>query len=176
MEIKEALKYLQENQERKAGSRYIRIKDIAIQAIKESIQIHETHFLPPEEALFKKVEEALGFKLYVWQKAYILFGYYRRSGETTAKCIRELLVDSAPPIDFSTRPKNAKEDCYRRQFREIQNKLIHAGIPTRTVFWCISDKKRFERNQPQAIAHNGKNVTYSFLDESMQPITPSFKV
>jgi len=28
--------------------------------------------------------------------------------------------------------------------KEIQEKLVSAGIPTRTVFWSIADKKKYD--------------------------------
>ena len=42
----------------------------------------------PEEEFLKKVEAALGFKLFIWQKAFIVTGAFRQYGATTAEILR----------------------------------------------------------------------------------------
>ena len=38
---------------------------------------------PEYEELFKRIEAALGFNLFVWQKSFIVMGHFRQYGETT---------------------------------------------------------------------------------------------
>ena len=89
---------------------------------------------------FEAVEKALGFKLFVWQKAFIAWGKFRRMGATTAEILRNILDVSALPIDYSEPERNFMERFYRRELREIKLKLDEAGIPTRTVFFSKKDK------------------------------------
>lgn len=44
--------------------------------------------IPDEGVDFDKIEKALGFKLFIWQKTFITRGVFRQYGETTAICIR----------------------------------------------------------------------------------------
>ena len=37
-----------------------------------------------------------------------------------------------------------REEFYRHELREIQEKLQCAGIKTRAVFWCNADKRRYK--------------------------------
>ena len=94
----------------------------------------------PEEKFFKKIESALGFKLFVWQKTFILTGKFRQYGATTAEILRELLDMKAEPLDYTKPPTNNRERFYRNELRDIQGKLQRAGIETRAVFW--SDKEK----------------------------------
>lgn len=86
------------------------------------------------------VEKAMGFKLFVWQKAFIARGKFRQMGATTAEILRDLLDVSALPIDYSEPERNFMERFYRRELRGIKLKLDEAGIPTRTVFFSKKDK------------------------------------
>ena len=95
------------------------------------------------EELFKRIEAALGFKLFTWQKSFIVMGTFRQYGETTARILRELLDTEAAPLDYTRRGMSHREDFYRRQLREIQERLKDAGIKTRVVFWSIGDKRRY---------------------------------
>ena len=88
----------------------------------------------------EEVEKALGFKLFVWQKAFIARGQFRRMGATTAEILKDLLDVSALPIDYSEPERNFMEMFYRRELRGIKLKLDEAGIPTRTVFFSKKDK------------------------------------
>lgn len=90
--------------------------------------------------LFEAVEKALGFKLFIWQKAYIAHGEFRRYGATTAEILRDLLNVSKPPLDYSRPPVNNMARFYRDETREIKRKLYDSGIPTRPVFFSLSDK------------------------------------
>lgn len=95
------------------------------------------------EKTIEEVEKAMGFKLFIWQKAYILFGEFRQMGATTAEILRDLLNVSAEPIDYSGHPANNREDFHRRELREIKLKLDEAGIPTRTVFFSKGEKRAY---------------------------------
>lgn len=97
----------------------------------------------PEEELFKRIEAALGFKLFIWQKAFILTGKFRQYGETTAEILRELLDTKAEPLDYTKPPTNNRAKFYRDNLREIQEKLQRAGIETRAVFWSKKDKSSY---------------------------------
>lgn len=95
---------------------------------------------------FDAIEKALGFRLFGWQKSYILHQGYRRMVRTTAE-ILQMLFDKEQydnPIDFSEPPKNRREHVFRQQFREIWEKLRNAGIEMRPVFWSKEDKKKYE--------------------------------
>lgn len=93
------------------------------------------------EKTIEEVEKALGFKLFFWQKTYILFGKFRQLGATTAEILRDLLNVSEEPIDYSRRPKNEQEKFYRWELWEIKTKLDAAGISTRTVLFSERDRR-----------------------------------
>lgn len=97
----------------------------------------------PEEEFFKKVEAALGFKLFIWQKAFIVTGVFRQYGETTAEILRELLDTKAEPLDYVRPPENVRARFYRDELREIQKKLQRAGIETRQVFWSEKERRSY---------------------------------
>lgn len=84
---------------------------------------------------FEEIEQALGFKLFYWQKTYIAYGFFRQYGCTTSNILRELinpeLTDT--PIDYSRRATNMSDDFYRRILIEIKEKLDKAGVKTRKV-------------------------------------------
>ncbi len=92
---------------------------------------------------FERIEQALGFKLFTWQKSYIAVGELRRCGKTTAECLRILLEVDAEPLDLTRPAGNARGEWFRRTLKEIQEKLVSAGIPTRTIFWNYADKNRY---------------------------------
>lgn len=96
---------------------------------------------------FDDVEKALGFRLFGWQKSYILHQGFRRMGKTTAE-ILQMLFDKEQydnPIDFSEPPRNNRLRIFRQAFRDIWEKLQDAGIEMRPVFWSIEDKKKYEK-------------------------------
>jgi len=99
------------------------------------------------EKNIEEVEKAMGFKLFIWQKAYILFGEFRQMGATTAEILRDLLDVSATPIDYSRRETTCEAKFYRLELRRIKAKLDSAGIPTRTVFFSDRDKHTFYQEQ-----------------------------
>lgn len=98
---------------------------------------------PEHEELFKRIEAALGFNLFVWQKSFIVMGHFRQYGETTARILRELLDTEAVPLDYTRRCMSHREDFYRHELRKIQERLKDAGIKTRVVFWSVGDKRRY---------------------------------
>lgn len=85
------------------------------------------------EKLYRKIEKALGFKLFIWQKTYIEHGCFRCYGKTTAEILRQLLDVEAPPIDFRIPARNNKEKFYRQELMTIKHKLEAEGIKTRAV-------------------------------------------
>lgn len=101
---------------------------------------------PGAAELVERVEAALGFKLFFWQKAFIFVGHFRRYGETTAEILRALLDTEAEPLDYTKRTGNRREQIYREELRAIQEKLQGAGIKTRLVFWCAADKCRYREH------------------------------
>ena len=104
---------------------------------------------PKWNKTIEEVEKALGFKLFYWQKTFILHACSRRTGSTTALILRDLLRDTeATPIDY-TRPAPSKQnDNYRHDLLKIKEKLDKAGIKTREVWRCQDDKIMWHRNHP----------------------------
>ncbi len=86
--------------------------------------------LPPEGVDFKEIEEALGFKLFIWQKYFIVRGKYRRTGLTTAKAIRRLLKKDEPLDMRNYRPTNSEERFEMKETLKIYEKLQAAGVET----------------------------------------------
>lgn len=101
---------------------------------------------PEYEELFKNIEAALGFKLFVWQKIFVVMGTSRQYGETTARILRDLLNTEAVPLDYTKRAKSRIDDFYRQELRGIQERLQNTGIKTRVVFWSVADKKRYKES------------------------------
>lgn len=95
--------------------------------------------------LIKKIEKAIGFEFTAQQLSYIEFGEMRRTGITTAHIISLLINSEISIIDLSTKnierfiePTNKRQTpdqlhCFRKQFREIKDKLDAAGIKTTRV-------------------------------------------
>lgn len=88
---------------------------------------------PLWDNLFEQIEEALGFKLFFWQKTYIMGLGYRCSGQTTADVLRNLVGDSILETIYLEHPKNQKEDFYQKELIEIKRKLDAKGIISRNV-------------------------------------------
>ena len=102
---------------------------------------------PKWDSFFEKVEKALGFKLFYWQKTYILKDCYRRSGGTTAMVLKRLLDTEAEPIDFSRPTRNKKFDFFRKDLLRIKEKLDKAGIKTREVWRCKAEKDEWYKER-----------------------------
>ncbi len=97
---------------------------------------------------FDAVEKALGFRLFGWQKDYIINGCAyasRRTGKTTAEILHQLLSVDEEPIDFSKPAPVKRIDIIRQYYRDIWDKLRDAGIPIRPVFWSKEDKNEYEK-------------------------------
>lgn len=79
-----------------------------------------------------KIEKALGFKLFYWQKAYIQIGEFRNFGKTTANVLRDLLyiTPGIGPIEIC---KSVTNSSKIRMYREFYEKLTEAGIPCRDL-------------------------------------------
>lgn len=95
---------------------------------------------------FDAVEKALGFRLFGYQKSYILQQGFRQMGSTTAE-ILQMLFDKDQydnPIDFTEPPRNKRLRIFRQQFMEIWEKLRDADVEMRPVFWSREDKKKYE--------------------------------
>lgn len=95
---------------------------------------------------FDAIERALGIRLFIWQKSYILRQGFRAMGRTTAE-ILQMLFDKDQydnPIDFSKPPRNIQKHIFRQQFRDIWEKLHDAGIEMRPVLWNKEDKKSYD--------------------------------
>lgn len=101
---------------------------------------------PEHEELFKRIEAALGFKLFVWQKSFIVKGDFRQYGRTTARILGELLDTEAAPLDFTKQARSHRDNLYKQEFREIQERLQNVGIKTRVIFWSIADKKSYKES------------------------------
>lgn len=83
--------------------------------------------------LFERIEEALGFKLFIWQKTYIMGLGYRCSGKTTADILKTLVGDRISTPVYLERPKNKREDFYQRELIEIKRKLDAKDVISRSV-------------------------------------------
>lgn len=83
--------------------------------------------MPEEGVDFDKIEKALGFKLFVWQKTFIIRGVFRQYGATTAICIRRLLQKDNP-IDYRKRIVHAQELFERQEMIRIHDQLQAAGV------------------------------------------------
>ncbi len=109
---------------------------------------------PGCEELIQEIESALGFRLFTWQKSYIAYGNYRRSGKTTAHILRQLLNLESDPMDLSDNRRAAVYadskmspllvEAYRRRVKEIYEKLTRRGIAIRTVFFSKEDRERYK--------------------------------
>lgn len=104
------------------------------------------YFGEEQEKQFEAVEAALGFKLFAWQKAYIVTGKFRKYGATTAEILRDLMQVDSYPLDFTKRPTNAAAALYRDVLREIKQQLDGAGVPTREVFFNQKQKRAYMEN------------------------------
>ena len=101
---------------------------------------------PEKERLYEAIEKALGFKLFAWQKIFIERGNFRCFGATTAEILKDLLEVDAPPLDYS-KTRGTREEIYKHELKKIKQKLDSEGIPTRTVFFTLEQKKKYEQSQ-----------------------------
>lgn len=81
-----------------------------------------------------EIEKALGFRLFFWEKYYMVHQYFRCYGETTAKNLTELITyRDKKPLDFRKSPITRKELHARYDLLRLKKKLDDAGIQTRKV-------------------------------------------
>ncbi len=100
------------------------------------------------EAWIEAVEQALGFKLFFWQKTFIEIGVFRQYGETTARILRELSQIELPPLDYrSYRKKTQRERLYCEELLKIKAQLEAAGVQTRKVLVCEREYREYIRQQ-----------------------------
>lgn len=85
----------------------------AIKGLLEDTKILNQIYAPvyPIESEIKIIEKALGYKLFVWQKSLIYSGMLRRTGETTAWAIRQLLTESDIYIGFDYQKPKERFEC-----------------------------------------------------------------
>lgn len=114
---------------------------------------------PHIDDLLDRVEEALGFQLFIWQRQYIWTGDNcwvggRWTGKTTAHILRTLLIfkEEDGPLDM-TRPLTARERLYKEEMKAINQKLDYFRIPTREVWYNIEYKsiRQEKKTKRQAI-------------------------
>lgn len=98
--------------------------------------------------LFDSINAALGIKLMEWQKVYILTGRKARQGEATAIALRQLLNNTAQPIDLTDKAAgyycagtDGELDDYRKLIINMHDRLDNAGIPVRRI---LKDEQEFE--------------------------------
>lgn len=104
---------------------------------------------------FEEVEKALGFKLFYWQKSFVINNTWRHCGMTTAEILRDLLCDrNGTPIDFSEPPKSIQEKIYRDELKKIKKKLNAAGIKTRPVLFNSIEKAAWHMRRPDPFWRN----------------------
>lgn len=117
-------------------------------------------WLPEEIEKMNLIEQALGIKLFTWQKSYIKNGNFRCSGKTTAVIIR-ILTQGKEPVDLRNREKIQKYvmmdtpwiatgpvcGVFKREVKEIHEKLLTAGVKTNPVFYTEMDRKKFLRKE-----------------------------
>lgn len=123
-----------------------------------------------------KVEQALGFKLYFWQKTYINIGKFRRYGYTTAKILKELLDTDAVAIDYR-RPANSFSDrIYREELIEVKKKLDVAGVKTRDVLlgelYCKNVSVKLEKPEKNC----GSDDFIKILDQELRNVFPNCSI
>ena len=81
-----------------------------------------------------EIENALGFRLFSWQKYYMVHQRFRCYGETTAKNLTELITyRNDTPLDFREKANTLRENYERYDLLELKKKLDDAGIQTRKV-------------------------------------------
>lgn len=123
-----------------------------------TIDIYGAGIFPQYQEQFEAIEAALGFKLFAWQKAYIVSGNFRQYGATTAEILRELMQVDASPLDYTRLPRTQQEHNYRRFLREIKQQLDSAGVQTREVFFNQQQKQAYIRSRCSCANDQERNV------------------
>lgn len=127
---------------------------------------------------FDAVEKALGFRLFGWQKDYIITGCAyasRRTGKTTSEILHQLLSVDEEPIDFSRPAPSTRIAINRQYYRDIWEKLRDAGIPMRLVFWSRGDKKKYDVERYDKGYQDGKKEAIDNIWTNMRDRTERIK-
>lgn len=133
MELNEAKKILEDYAD---NITHVGPESEAIRVILREHEMLETHYkfvdnwlhmpYPSYEELFQKIEKALGFRLFTWQKTFIISGEYRRIGDTTARSIKQLLEDKE--IELQIPPRNARQRFEQKELLRIYDMLKPTGL------------------------------------------------
>lgn len=111
--------------------------------------------IPKEHDLISKIEKAMGFKLFLWQKTFIATNVFRQYGETTAKILRRL-TKSDEPIDL-TRIVGAKERFEAQETIKIYERLKAAGVKTCPVFRTKKESAEYMRRNEEPYKGESEN-------------------
>lgn len=133
MELNEAKKILEDYAD---NITHVGPESEAIRVILREYETLEAHYkfaddwlhmsFPGHEELFQKIEKALGFKLFTWQKSFLITGEYRRIGDTTARSIKQLLEDKE--INLQIPPRNARQRFEQNELLRIYDMLKPTGL------------------------------------------------
>lgn len=133
MELKEAKKTLEDYAD---NITHVGPESEAIRVILREYEMLEAHYkfvdnwlhmpFPEYEELFQKIEKALGFKLFTWQKSFLITGTYRRFGDTTARSIKQLLEDGE--INLQIPPRNARQRFEQKELLRLYDQLKPTGL------------------------------------------------
>ncbi len=95
------------------------------------------------DILLDSIGRAIGISLDEWQREYILTGKKKMSRETMAIVIRQLIDNTAEPMDLTTPEaiqkycdvdlRSDQKECFADVVLTLHNRLESAGIPVRQV-------------------------------------------
>lgn len=133
MEVNEAKKILEDYAD---NITHVGPESEAIRVILREHEMLESHYkvvdnwlhmpYPGHEELFQKIEKALGFKLFTWQKSFLITGEYRRIGDTTARSIKQLLEDKEINLQIPTR--TARQRFEQNELLRLYDQLKPTGL------------------------------------------------
>lgn len=109
------------------------------------------NFVPPgpDADLIKRIEKALGFRLFLWQKTMILHGSFRQLGSTTATCVRKLIRIKDSGVIKLAVPRSTLEHFEQRELMHVKTLLDKEGIKTNRI-----------QLDPNSWAHRGIRRVY----------------
>lgn len=114
---------------------------------------------PYIDELLDRVEEALGFQLFIWQRQYIWTGKTewvggRWTGKTTAYILRTLLrfTENDEPLDMIC-PSTKQGEIFKKDMKDLQKKLDEFGISTRKV-WYNKEDRELQKEKKQEKSHS----------------------
>lgn len=134
---------------------------------KKDEMIHSSLDFYELDNIISQIEDALGFKLYIWQKTYIQYGEMRKTGKTTAYILRQLLNTDNDPLDLSTqrdyarnadRIANVYYKTYKTMVKEIYEKLVRKGIPVRKVFFTPAEAEEYRKNRKEKFKDGSRGI------------------